>query len=155
MLPECNFNVTSFCFCFLFLFFLVSSANSSSQATVFEQVCDAGSFFTDVNKKPFFWELLLLCLWALLLITRDLMSSMEQPFWMTKISSSSSENFRVKEFIRLAKRSIAASLWCIVKSTNLKAWYSLQLWVCWKWWSLCASVVCLEWYLKTLISLVS
>ena len=29
----------------------VSSANSSSQATVFEQVCDAGSFFTDAKKE--------------------------------------------------------------------------------------------------------
>jgi len=47
------------------------------------------------------------------------MSSMGQAlfyriFWMTKISSSLSENFRVKEFIRLAKCFITASVWSIV-----------------------------------------
>jgi len=31
--------------------FLISSTNGSSQATVFEQVCAAGSFFTDVKKE--------------------------------------------------------------------------------------------------------
>jgi len=36
---------------FLNRMFLISSANSSSQVTVFERVCDAGSFFTDVKKE--------------------------------------------------------------------------------------------------------
>jgi hypothetical protein len=39
---------------FLNRLFLISSANSSSQATVFEQVCDVGRFFTDVKKSQSF-----------------------------------------------------------------------------------------------------
>jgi hypothetical protein len=39
-------------------------------------------------------------------------------FWIVEMTSSLSENFRVKEFIRLAKWFIAASLWCVL-------WYEL------------------------------